>query len=114
MYVLEIIPEHVNNLDETLLEIQKLIPSISKEDITLFHKLRRQNRSFMPIALKMKLTQEEIAKNDFNISPSRYIHTGAGEEYRPIAEIVEELETLETEAAKTSVTLRAILVKVTV
>ena len=61
MYVLEIIPEHVNNLDETLLEIQKLIPSISKEDITLFHKLRRQNRSFMPIALKMKLTQEEIA-----------------------------------------------------
>ena len=38
----------------------------------------------------------EIVKNDYNISPSRYIHTGDIEEYRPIAEIVEELETLET------------------
>ncbi len=40
------------------------------------------------------VSREEIAKNDFNISPSRYIHTGAGEEYRPIAEIVEELRDL--------------------
>ena len=31
------------------------------------------------------VTREEVAKNDFNISPSRYIHTGEGEEYRPIA-----------------------------
>ena len=38
-----------------------------------------------------------FAKNDFNISPSRYTHTGAGEEYRPIAEIVEELEAQETD-----------------
>ena len=29
--------------------------------------------------------REEIAKNDFNISPSRYIHTGEADEYRPIA-----------------------------
>jgi type I restriction enzyme M protein len=52
---------------------------------------------------------EEIAKNDFNISPSRYIHTGAGEEYRPIAEIVEELDVLEMEEAETNKTLRKIL-----
>ena len=38
---------------------------------------------------------DEIAKNDFNISPSRYIHTGAADEYRPLAEIVEALEELE-------------------
>jgi len=37
------------------------------------------------------LSREEIAKNDFNISPSRYIHTGAGDEYRPLAEIAQEL-----------------------
>jgi type I restriction enzyme M protein len=49
--------------------------------------------------------------NDFNISPSRYIHTGAGEEYRPIAEIVEELETLEEEANKTNQNLKSILAK---
>jgi len=46
-------------------------------------------------------TREEIAKNDFNISPSRYIHTGAGEEYRPIVEIVEELNALAIEARVT-------------
>ena len=43
------------------------------------------------------VSREEIAKNDFNISPSRYIHTGEADEYRPIAEIVEELEALEEE-----------------
>src|ERR1700680_3966751 len=35
---------------------------------------------------------DEIAKNDFNISPSRYIHISDDEEYRPVADIVEELE----------------------
>jgi type I restriction enzyme M protein len=55
------------------------------------------------------VNSEEIAKNDFNISPSRYIHTGAGEEYRPIAEIVEELDGLETEAAETNAVLKSVL-----
>lgn len=55
------------------------------------------------------LTREEIAKNDFNISPSRYIHTADGEEYRPIAEIVEELNVLEEEAKETDKKLRQIL-----
>jgi len=58
------------------------------------------------------VTREEIAKNDFNISPSRYIHTGEGEEYRPIAEIVEELEALEEEAISTNVVLKSILTKI--
>ena len=43
---------------------------------------------------------DEIAKNDFNISPSRYIHTGEDEEYRPIAEIAEELGELEEKPAQ--------------
>jgi type I restriction enzyme M protein len=55
------------------------------------------------------VTREEIAKNDFNISPSRYIHTGAGEEYRPIAEIVEELDALEAEAQETDKVLKVVL-----
>jgi type I restriction enzyme M protein len=53
--------------------------------------------------------KDEIAKNDFNISPSRYIHTGEGEEYRPITEIAEELELLEEEATTTSAELKTIL-----
>jgi type I restriction enzyme M protein len=54
---------------------------------------------------------EEIARNDFNISPSRYIHTAAGAEYRPIAEIVEELEALEAESRETDAALKSILAK---
>jgi len=57
------------------------------------------------------VTREEIAKNDYNISPSRYIHTGAGEEYRPLEEIVEELDALEAEARATDKALRKILEK---
>jgi type I restriction enzyme M protein len=55
----------------------------------------------------------EIAKNDYNISPSRYIHTGAADEYRPLAEIMEELEALEDEARETDKTLKKILAKLT-
>jgi type I restriction enzyme M protein len=53
----------------------------------------------------------EIAKNDYNISPSRYIYTADAEEYRPIGEIVAELDALEAEAAETNAALRAVLKK---
>jgi type I restriction enzyme M protein len=58
------------------------------------------------------VSREEIAKNDFNISPSRYIHTGEADEYRPIAEIVEELNALPDEARETDATLMKILKKI--
>ncbi len=53
--------------------------------------------------------RDEITKNDFNISPSRYIHTGDDEEYRPISEIVEELNALEDAAKATDAMLKTIL-----
>lgn len=53
----------------------------------------------------------EIVKNDYNISPSRYIHTADAEEYRPLGEIIEELEVLEAEAAETSAALKSVLRK---
>jgi type I restriction enzyme M protein len=43
----------------------------------------------------------ELKKNDYNLSPSRYIHTSDAEEYRPIAEIVAELDAIEAEAKET-------------
>lgn len=58
------------------------------------------------------VTREEVAKNDFNISPSRYIHTGQADEYRPLAEIVEELNALEEEAKETDKALKAILKRI--
>lgn len=54
----------------------------------------------------------ELKKNDYNISPSRYIHTSDAETYRPIAEIVEELRAVEAEARVTDKALRKILEKI--
>lgn len=51
----------------------------------------------------------ELKKNDYNISPSRYIHTSDAETYRPIAEIVAELDAIEAEARETDKALRKIL-----
>jgi penicillin-binding protein 2 len=61
VYVLEIIPEHVKDIQKTLTQLHKLIPSITKEDIDNFHRARRQNHSFASIPIKLKLTQEEVA-----------------------------------------------------
>jgi len=54
----------------------------------------------------------ELKKNDYNISPSRYIHTADAETYRPIAEIVAELDAIEAEARGTDNELREILKKI--
>ena len=55
------------------------------------------------------VTREQVAKEDYNISPSRYIHVADAETHRPIAEILEELEGLDAEAAEANATLRAVL-----
>jgi penicillin-binding protein 2 len=60
-YVLEIIPEHVKNIEQTLVKLRGLLPSITDEDVDNFNRLRKQNRSFLPIPLKLKLSQEEVA-----------------------------------------------------
>jgi type I restriction enzyme M protein len=55
------------------------------------------------------LSHAELKKNDYNISPSRYIHTSDAETYRPIAEIVEELKVIEAESRETDRALQQIL-----
>jgi len=55
------------------------------------------------------VSKDEIEKFDYNISPSRYIHIGEGEEYRPIVEIVDEMRLLDEEIKATSETLHQIL-----
>ncbi|MBI4639364.1 MAG: SAM-dependent DNA methyltransferase [Candidatus Tectomicrobia bacterium] len=54
------------------------------------------------------ITNEEAAANDYNLSPSRYIVTGAETEYREIPDLLAELATLEVEAAKLGGELKAI------
>ena len=58
------------------------------------------------------VTREQVAKEDYNISPSRYIHVADAETHRPIAEILEELEALDAEAAEANAALRRVLLKV--
>ena len=53
----------------------------------------------------------ELKKNDYSISPSRYILTGAMETYRPLSEFVAELDVIEVEARDTDKVLRNILEK---
>lgn len=55
------------------------------------------------------VSREEIAKNDYNISPSRYIHTTEGEEYRPLSEIVQDIREVDKEVAVSSDELNKIL-----
>ena len=61
VYVLEVIPEHVKNINQTLTKLREILPSISDDDIDNFNRAKTQNRSYVPIPIKLKLTQEEVA-----------------------------------------------------
>ncbi len=47
------------------------------------------------------ITKEEAAKNDYNLSPSRYVSNGKEEEYQDVEEILVELAELEEDREKT-------------
>ncbi len=60
-FTLEIVPEHVENLDKTLATLKQLI-SISDEDLKRFHKNRRKKRRFEGVPLRFRLNEEEVAR----------------------------------------------------
>ncbi|PIU25100.1 MAG: DNA methyltransferase [Candidatus Infernicultor aquiphilus] len=59
------------------------------------------------------ITNEEAEKNDYNLSPSRYVGNGKEEEYRDIDEILVELAELEEERQKTDRELNEVMKKIT-
>lgn len=61
VYVLEIIPERVKNLTDTLMRLKALLPSVQDEDIDDFQRARRQNHAYESIPFKLKLSQEDVA-----------------------------------------------------
>ncbi len=61
IFSLEITPERIKNLQQTIAELQKII-EISPYDITQFQKSLKQRRPFQPAPLKMRLTDNEVAK----------------------------------------------------
>ncbi len=60
-YSLELIPEQVKNLDETLLRLTRLL-NISKEKIERFHKLRKRSKSFSSVPLLLRMSDDEVAR----------------------------------------------------
>ena len=59
-YQLELIPEQVDDLDDTLTQLAAL-GLIAAEDIPKFKELSRSGPRFKPVTLKVRLTDEEIA-----------------------------------------------------
>jgi penicillin-binding protein 2 len=60
VFSLEITPDKVPNLKQTLQNLSQLI-QLSPADLQAFDKQRAQNRKFNPIPLKVKLSEDEIA-----------------------------------------------------
>ena len=60
-YSLEITPERVKNLEDTIEEIAKLIP-IDKLDRSRFYKIKKRRPGFEGIPLRLNMTDEEVAK----------------------------------------------------
>jgi type I restriction enzyme M protein len=58
------------------------------------------------------ISKEESAKNDYNLSPSRYVGNAKQEEYRDVDEILVELAELEEEKQKTDKELNSIMKKI--
>jgi penicillin-binding protein 2 len=60
-FSLMITPNKIKDIDQTITELNKIIP-LTKNDLEQFHKQLKQHRRFKQIPLKLKLTQEEVAK----------------------------------------------------
>ena len=60
-YSLELIPEQIGNMDETLLRLQKLL-DIPAEKIDQFQKLRKRQKRFVSTPLLLSMSDEELAR----------------------------------------------------
>lgn len=59
-FSLQLIPDHVSRINNTLNELKKII-NISNEDLQQFRKQLKQRRKSEPVAIKLNLTEEEVA-----------------------------------------------------
>lgn len=66
IYNLEIIPERAGNLKQTIAALRNIV-EISDEDILQFQKDLRQHRPYESVPLKIRLTDEEVARLYVNL-----------------------------------------------
>lgn len=85
---------------------KNFIPGAGIERIATAFKTWQEEDKFAKV-----VTREQVAKEDYNISPSRYIHVADAETHRPVAEILEELKTLDFQAVTANAALRDVLAK---
>ncbi|WP_126453059.1 penicillin-binding protein 2 [Sulfuriflexus mobilis] len=78
-FSLELTPEQVSNMDDTLSRLRKII-AISDEDIEHFLRLIKQKRRFDSVPLRFRLNEEEVARFAVN----RYRFPGVDIEARLI------------------------------
>ncbi len=64
-FSLEVIPSEVNDLDATLRRIGEMI-EIRPADLERFERLRKRTPPFKPVALRLRLGEEEVAKFEVN------------------------------------------------
>ncbi len=58
---LEITPEQVKDIDQTLADLAKII-TISEDNLKRFHRLRKQKRRFDRIPIRVRLNEREVAR----------------------------------------------------
>jgi penicillin-binding protein 2 len=88
VFNLEITPEKVDNLAETIAELRKVI-EISDERIEAFHKERKRTRRFKSIPIISQLSHEQVAQFSVNQHKFKGIEvTGQLKRYYPYGEIL--------------------------
>jgi penicillin-binding protein 2 len=61
-FSLDIVPEQIKNMDNTIKELAKLV-TISEDDITTFKaRLKKNSRRHKPVSLRSRLSDEEVAR----------------------------------------------------
>lgn len=85
---------------------KNFLPDESIEKIAETYQSFEEKEKFSKLVDK-----NEIVKNDYNISPSRYIFTGEEAEYRPVNEIWQELQEVEKEVKETDTKVEEIMDK---
>jgi type I restriction enzyme M protein len=86
---------------------KNFIPPAGIERLVTVFTSRQEEGKFTKI-----VTREQVAKEDYNISPSRYIYVTDAEMHRSIADILKELEALDAEMVEANAALRTVLGKV--
>jgi penicillin-binding protein 2 len=64
-YRLELIPEQVDDIELTLKQLGQHI-ALSRDDLRRFRRARDNSRKFLPITIKLRLSEEEVARFSVN------------------------------------------------